>query len=197
MAQHTESSAVAEAKRLFEDAGLLLPPVPSGLRAKFRRLDEWLYGSRAVIPLAMYLFEPYLLEAIHSKVPDYVAIGHLGHGINSYAITYQLVYGSIACFTQTAWGGVYGDPDSETAEARRQLEKCAQLVELAERSTGLDRRLIVVENPYNEVGICEWLPSPLGARAAKTWLDDHRNSCSDPLTSGIRRLSGGGPSGRT
>ena len=41
--------------------------------------------------MRMYLFDDYLNEVLTEKTPDYVALSHAGHGVNSYALNYQLV----------------------------------------------------------------------------------------------------------
>jgi hypothetical protein len=137
----------------------------------------------------MYTFNKYPLEAIRGRAPEYVAIGHVGHGINSYAITYQLVYGPVACFVQSAWGGAYMDRVAATFETREKLDKCSKLVELAERATNSMPRLLVIEAQFTEIQLCEWLPSLWDTYGARRWLDDRRQSCSDPLSRGIGLLS--------
>jgi hypothetical protein len=155
----------------------------------FHRIGDWLYGSRAVDFWDMYSFSKYPMEAILGETGDYVAIGHVGHGTNSYAITYQLVYGPIACFVQSAWGGIYMDTEAATARTRRKLEKCSELVKLAERRASRSPRLIVMDADFSEIRLSEFLPSSLDPIKAKEWIEVRRKSCSDPLSAAIRLLS--------
>ena len=179
----------SEAREQFERAGLILPKVPASLLNAFHRIADWLYGSRDVDFWDMYSFSRYPMEAILGEAADYVAIGHVGHGINSYAMTYQLVYGPIACFVQSAWGGVYMDSDAVTAITREKLEKCSELVKLAERSVSPRQRLIVMDADFSEIMLCEYLPASFDTIQAKDWIEERRNSCSDPLSTAIRLLS--------
>jgi hypothetical protein len=126
------TAAESEARELFEGAGLVLPTVPGSLRNRFHQIGDWLYGSRDIVFWDMYSFSKYPIEAILGETADYVAIGHVGHGINSYAITYQPVCGPIACFVQSAWGGIYMDREAATARTRGKLERCSELVKVAE-----------------------------------------------------------------
>ena len=184
------SADLLEARELFERAGLVLPTVPTFLVNAFHRIGDWLYGSRDVDFWKMYSFWEYPLEAMVSEPPrDYVAIGHVGHGINSYAIAYQLVYGQIACFVQSAWGGVYMDSTAATAIARQKLEKCSELAKLAESGSYAGPRLIVMDGDFSGITLCEPLPSRLDAIQAKAWIEDRRESCSDPLSTAIQLLS--------
>jgi hypothetical protein len=135
----------------------------------------------------MYGFKKYPLEAVRGKAPEYVAIGHVGHGINSYAITYHLVYGPVACFVQSGWGGVYMDRDIATTKTKALLKKCSRVAKLAEHSS-LIGRLLVMESEFSEVMLCEWLPPRLGGSASKAWLETHSNLTTDPLVTAVRLL---------
>lgn len=125
--------------------------------------------------MAMYSFDRYLVETVAESVEDYVAVSHAGHGANSYGLNYHLVHGPIAVFTQTSWGGVYGDADESAAEVTRQLTQCAELIAAAE--TSVERlpespaRLVVAESTFRATNFCRWLDRPLGdERAAVEWL---------------------------
>ena len=72
--ERAKSTGLSAARGLFEHAGLLAPPVPRGLKDKVRRLDKWLYGTRDVDRMAMYMFGQYPLEAAYGGTPDYVAL---------------------------------------------------------------------------------------------------------------------------
>lgn len=65
-------------------------------------------------------------------VGDYVAVSHAGHGVNSYAITYHLVYRELALFAQVGWGGIYMDVRKTTAAVAELFEGCGAMADLAE-----------------------------------------------------------------
>jgi len=189
------AASESEARELFESAGLLLPHVPGPLLPTFHRIDQWLYGSRDIDFWDMYSFWKYPLEALLGDAPEYVAIGHVGHGVNSYAITYQLVCGPVACFVQSAWGGIYMDSKVATAATRDALRKCSQLASLIEDVADSGRRLLVMDGDFNEIRLCEWLPTSWDTSRTKDvmgreWLEQHRESSSEPLSTAIGLLSG-------
>ena len=93
----------------FRSAGLPEPPIPEAFRAELRRVEDWCWATRPIDPMEMYMFREYPAEVLSVDVPDYVAVSHAGHGVNSFAVSLHLVYGSLALFTQTLWGGVYTD----------------------------------------------------------------------------------------
>lgn len=153
----------------FERAGLGVPPAPAGLRSAVRRHEDWLFDSRDTTQqFSMYALHEWVREATSRPVGNYVALGHAGHGLNSYAIHYYLVCGQLALFTQTHWGGVYQDPDESTARVAATLARCAQLIEAYEAAAAAKTlppspaRLVVVESDFSGE-ICQWIRGPLGA----------------------------------
>jgi hypothetical protein len=127
-----------DAKRQLQEAGLAFPPVPSKFVRRFRSIGPWHWGSRAVNPLSMYMFAHFASKDERVTVPrDYVALCHFGHGVNSYALTYHLVYRPIALIFQIGWGGVYMDSAETAALFDQQCKLSAGLVELADRVRAL------------------------------------------------------------
>lgn len=178
-------SALEDLRHLFEEAGLMVPPVPAALEARLRERERWAFATREIDPMAMYMFDSYLIEALVGAVEDYVAVSHAGHGVNSYGLNYHLVYGPIAVFTQTGWGGVYMDSELSAADVSRQFTQCADLIDAAEGV--IDRgplpaaRLIVAESTFRDRSICKWLDRPLvDARAAAQWLDQANEEQTEP-----------------
>lgn len=193
---------VREMVERFSSEGLGLPPIPSVLRETFRSREHWCFASRDIQPGFMYGFQQYPTEVVAEVVANYVAVSHAGHGINSYAISYHLVYGRLALFAQTSWGGAYGDGAIDAARVADQFERCAELIETYEAYAAADllppppARLIVVESSMREAGICRWLPHPTGASGAAEWLEASSDmtelpTCAahDLLTRPIRSLS--------
>ncbi|MFF2551006.1 hypothetical protein ACFVUS_08395 [Nocardia sp. NPDC058058] len=117
---------------LFDANHLGEPPIPARFRSKLTKLGEWAYATRDIDPLAMYLFDQYPHEAERERVEDYVAVCHAGHGINSYAVTYQLTIGSLALFAQAGWGGIDDDRVAGAAKVRDMFNACAMLADIAE-----------------------------------------------------------------
>lgn len=168
-------SAIEELRLLFESAELIAPPVPAPLEPYLRERERWAFATREIDPMAMYSFDRYLLEAVAASVDDYVAVSHAGHGANSYGLNYHLVYGPIAVFAQTGWGGAYMDAEESAAEVGRQFTQCAELIAITEASLEHlptpPARLIVAESTFRESGVCKWLDRPLGdEQAAMEWL---------------------------
>jgi hypothetical protein len=89
---------------LFENAGLVVPPVPATLEPRLVERGHWVFATREIDPMAMYSFDRYVVETVTESVEDYVAVSHAGHGLNPSGLNYQLVYGPIAVFAQTGWG---------------------------------------------------------------------------------------------
>lgn len=184
----TDPGGLDEMGRLFGGANLLAPPVPVELRSRVRQLGKWAFATRSVVPMNMYRFKPYILEVLERPVEDYMAVSHAGHGVNSYAVTYQLVHGPVAVFAQGGWGGVYMDNERATADVNELLGQCAELVEAlpavraARQPAG---RLVVLESALRGVSRCEWLAEPLGDEDAATeWLrraPRHERGSSGPL----------------
>ena len=182
-------------KTVLSAAGLTPPPVPVSLVEQFRRLDRWLYATRTLGRGDMY--ETSLpLELFERPVDDYVALGHSGHGLNSYTLTYCLVWAPLAVFIERAWGGAYMDQERSNAEINRLYKRCFDVVRLARtlahrRST--QGRLIVVES---EIGmsrvrpLCGWLQRPLENQdQTRAWIEDA--SChSNALDTAVRLLEG-------
>jgi hypothetical protein len=153
---------MAEMCRRFQDAGLTVPPVPNALRPLVRKLGGWVFATREVDPMAMYLFrDP---AAMVTDNADFVAVSHAGHGVNSYSINYQLRYGPVAVCAQAAWGGVYSDPEITAASVRQMFDDCARLIAAVEASKprfeGSGRCLLVVQSDFRAVSLCHWLDRP-------------------------------------
>ena len=78
----------------------------------------------------MYSFRDPAREVRTGPVPDYAAVSHAGHSVNSYASNYHLVYRSLALFAQVSWGGVYtGRP---TAAVAKLFDHCQALIDAVE-----------------------------------------------------------------
>jgi hypothetical protein len=143
----------------FSAAGLPAPQVPVALRASLEWRDEWLWSTRPLDRLEMYIFREYPTEALRGPVPSYLAVSHAGHGANSYSINVHLVHGPLALFTQTSWGGVYMDNDEAVARMAVQFAGISRVVAAAERLAPTwteERRLLVLESTFRWAAACQW-----------------------------------------
>jgi hypothetical protein len=161
---------------LFEGAGLLAPPVPEHLAANFVERGRWFFASRKP-PGNMCNVPQFASEVAAEPVSDYVAVAHAGHGINSYAISYALVYGPLAVFTQCGWGGVYMD-HGDTAAVSEMFLLCGALISAVDARAAPLRsppaRLIVSDDHFTGGGgFCEWLDEPLRhPESAERWRQE-------------------------
>ena len=171
-----QSLGMKKAGRVFADAGLTLPPIPGRFGNKLRMVEEWCFATREIDPMAMYLFDEYISEALIGVAPDYLAFCHAGHGINSYAINYHLVDGPLALFAQAPWGGGYSNAQTDAAALAAQFTRCAVVIEAvdAAKARGLSGplgRLFVVESMLRGDFRWGWIPAPLNdGTAADVWL---------------------------
>lgn len=169
------ANGLDQMRRQLEQAGLCAPPVPDELAAHLVERGKWFYATRDMNPGDMYSPPRYAAEVVAGPVQNYVALCHIGHGINSYEIVFHLVYGQLGLFTGTGWGGAYMDPEESSAAVREQFRRCAELVALfqaaREKLPPPPHRLIVVEEEFSELSVCKWLDRPLGSRKAViAWL---------------------------
>jgi hypothetical protein len=171
-------SGLDEARQIFASEHLSLPPVPDRFKRSLRVIGEWCFATRKVDAMRMYLFDDYLNEVLTRKTPDYVAFSHAGHGINSYALNYQLVDGPLAIIVQVGWGGGYSDKTKNTQQANELFARCAELISASEKAktrglTGPPGRLVVIESDMRQEWVCGWLNRPLRGQAVREWLREH------------------------
>lgn len=169
--------------------------MPESLEQGLRQVgpaDGWCWSTREIEPIEMYLFRRYPRQAMRAPIKDYVAVSHAGHGVNSFSINYHLVYGPLALFAQSGWGGVYMDPEQSTARVNEQLSQCAELValvdDLKDSVVLFPGRLIALESTFRVVRACGWLTSDLTAdKAADHWAGNHQVTA-EPLIQAARLL---------
>lgn len=174
------SDALKEMGTLLEQAGLPMPPLPVQLRDQLRRVRKWCYATRDIDPLEMYRFDKYLVEAVIASPEPYFAFSHAGHGINSYAINYQVVVGPLALFAQVPWGGGYMDKQRQTDSVRHMFERCAELLGQAPDSRQ-GRRLLVAVSELRRQRICGWIPPGLDEERVRRWLRPEKLTEGDPF----------------
>jgi hypothetical protein len=99
----------------LERAGIIVPPIPSSLVGSMREINPWVFSTRA-LSMSPFLFDMCVNEVQNGQVADYALVAHAGHGANSYAISYSVVWSGCAILLQLSWGGVYSDHERETMQ---------------------------------------------------------------------------------
>jgi hypothetical protein len=176
-------------------AQLALPPVPVLFQPRLKRRGPWVWSTRLIDPMDMYMFHRYVEEALFSPVDDYIAISHAGHGVNSYGLNYHLVYGPLALFTQNLWGGVYTDPAESHARIAATFRLAANLVASIERHQSADReksrvQLVVAFSDFR--GVSWWRVRSTepgsGPGAARRYSDAGELSLFAEASAALRQL---------
>jgi hypothetical protein len=150
---------------LFHDSGLAFPTVPEDLAARVKELGDerlpmrdnisdrhdssWLFSTRE-LEMSPYNLQHYVHEAESGPVNDYVIVSHSGHGVNSYAIQYYLVRGSLHMFLHLGWGGAYGNAEKDAAKIRECFSLADRVVSASEHRTKfqLGEHLIIVSSDF-------------------------------------------------
>ena len=122
---------IEKARQLFRDAGLAFPTIPGEIAARLKEQGEWLFATRE-IKMSPYNLQHYVAEVDETRVEDYAVLSHSGHGINSYALQYYLVRGSLRMFLHLGWGGVYMDDKAAKANIRNCFSLADQIVPAAQ-----------------------------------------------------------------
>lgn len=143
----------------FSKANLPMPPIPTVFNGSIIRQDSWVWSTRAIDPMGMYMFGDYLDEALAGPVENYLAISHAGHGLNSYGLNYHLAYGPLVIFTQNGWGGAYGDSEADTERVATTFKFVASLIALTDAlwpdgQQMPDDQLIVAYSDFRGVAGC-------------------------------------------
>ncbi|WP_433202898.1 hypothetical protein ACQP00_33175 [Dactylosporangium sp. CS-047395] len=155
----TDGSPYAEMVAAFVTSRLPLPPIPKPMRAQLRAVREWCWATRDIDAFAMYLFEgDFPADVLAGRVPDYVAVSHAGHGVNSYAVNYHLVCGPLAVFMQVGWGGVYTDNAAAARRLGRLWKRCESLHEAGAATTG--GRVVCLFSELRGISACGPVPDP-------------------------------------
>ena len=113
-----EAGGIEKAKKLFQEANLAFPWIPPELASQLRELYSWRYGTRS-FRMSPYNIDAFIKEAQLGVVDDYVVLAQAGHGANSWALHYFILYGPLYLFLQLSWGGAYCDAEHDRNEIRR------------------------------------------------------------------------------
>ena len=176
-------SDLGKARRFFRDQGLAFPMVPKKLASLLKERDKYIFSTRVIDwdnYMSPYNLDYYIAEFEKNHVEDYAMLAHSGHGINSYALQYYLVYGRLGLFLQLGWGGVYMDADNASAKIRECFLLADQIVrELknVQNLGGKGRFLVVGSDFYGSY----WLPPVGGRRERGTVSEDPTEALKEAL----------------
>ena len=171
------------------EASLPLPPLPEALVAHLVRRDNWFWSTRDLDRQELYDPQLLIAEATHS-IPDYLAITHVGHGMNSYFLTYQLVSGPLALFAQVAWGGAFAVDSADVEHVRSTFEAIGSLLAVvhSRRPVRDDLRLVVLDGQTKGIDVCTWVAVDGQPRPELEWWP-RADGATNALLRGAAELS--------
>lgn len=141
-----------EARAWFAEQGLPFPPLPAELAARLAGIAPNLFSSRSAesLPASPYDLSSFIEEAAGGNVPDYVLVGHDGHGLNSHAVHCYLVRGRLGILIQIPFGGAYNDDDKAREDMAQIFTEHAPLMRATAPSPkdAGDRLLVVISGFY-------------------------------------------------
>ena len=165
-------SGYEDMNELFEGAGLGVPPVPEHLRTDVKELRPWTFATFDIAADDLYDFDSALRGAFDRRAADSFAVGHVGHGVNSYAIGYQVVTRWFIVVLQLAWGGVYMDAEKTTDGVRRSFNVVGSLLALHPPANVAGGHLAMVSADFRQLSAIGWLEGNelVDVRA---WAEEH------------------------
>jgi hypothetical protein len=105
-----------------------------------------------------------------------VAVCHIGHGLNSYFLSYHLVSGHLAYFVSTFYGGMHRNARRENAIMTLQFDICRLLLDRLERLAANgelpDSGRLVAIGVDSQGAVCGWLDRALPPPASDPDLED-------------------------
>lgn len=145
--RYMPTTDIEKARQLFQEAGLAFPTIPDGLAARLKEQGKWLFSTRA-IQMSPYNLQHYVHEVDGTHMDDYAVLSHSGHGMNSYAIQYYLVFGPLRMFLHLGWGGAYMDADVDAAKIRECFSLADQIVPATMPVGKVSDRLTIVGSDF-------------------------------------------------
>jgi len=134
-------SDIDKAEQLFRRANLSFPNIPEKLGAHLKQHGKWLFSTRE-LPASPYALHAYVDEG--AQAADYAILAHSGHGANSYAIQYYIVFEGLRMFLHLGWGGVYMDAKAATSQIAKCFSLADQIVLRAPKRLAANERLMIV-----------------------------------------------------
>lgn len=126
-----EKSGLEAAQAWLAEEGIPFPSMPVELQNALKPISEGIFSSRSTLPATPYFTHPFIEEVKTQSVDNYALLAFDGHGMNSYAIHYYLVYGPLAFFLQVSWGGAYMDREKAQAGISSVFAKVNPIIEAA------------------------------------------------------------------
>jgi hypothetical protein len=140
-------TGIEKARQLFRQAGLAFPTIPKRLAGRLKEQGEWHFATRE-LKRSPYDDHYYINEDAFPG--DYAVLCHSGHGVNSYAIQYYLVYDQLRMFLFLGWGGVYMDAAAAASQIRECFSLSDEIVSAAMTAgkLGAGKRLTIVASDF-------------------------------------------------
>ena len=141
---------IEEATKLFQEAGLAFPKIPKELATRLKKRGKWLFSTRKIC-FSPYDLDYYVHELDEINVKNYTILAHSGHGVNSYAIQYYLVYNALRILLHLGWGGWYMDAKETTTKIRECFSLADEIIPAVQNTGRLkagDRITIVGSDFY-------------------------------------------------
>ncbi len=136
---------IDKAEQLFRQANLSFPNIPGKLAAQLKQHGKWLFSTRD-LPMSPYALDAYVDEG--PQVTDYAVLAHSGHGMNSYAIQYYLVFEGLQMFLHLGWGGGYMDSKAAAAQIAECFSLADRIVLKTPKRLAADERLMIVGSDF-------------------------------------------------
>ena len=133
-----------ELARWCAEIGVEVPPVPAKFAGALRRVEPHTFSTRPVT-WSPWDVEGWASEAEREDLTDYLVIGHAGHGVNSFALSYFLVQKHLRVFIHVGLGGVYMNAQRSRLAVNEAFSGARRLVDAAARSPS---RMIVVATEF-------------------------------------------------
>lgn len=148
--------------------------VPAGFESLFPSLvqhSNWVWGTDVFDPIKQYMFQGWRawLEEDRSERFRFC---HAGHGMNSYALTLEVVTDRVCVSVQEGWGGVYTDQVAASRRVSVRLRQAFDLVTLAAARTSwpAGMTLLVAVSDMRRVGLTHLFgPEPVPFDLVKEW----------------------------
>jgi hypothetical protein len=131
---------------IFQEAGLAFPDIPAELAGSLKEQDKWLFSTRE-ISMSPYNLR-YYVDEMGTK--DYAILSHSGHGVNSYAIQYYLVYKALRMFLHLGWGGAYMDFKADATKIHESFALANEIIPIVQdvRTIPAGDRLTIVGSDF-------------------------------------------------
>jgi hypothetical protein len=147
-----QSNPMENAIAWFAEMGLPVPFIPAEMQSSLVEISKAVYGTASEKP-GLYNISAFSSEFITRPTADYVRFGLGGYGMNSRALHYYLVRGSLGIFLQLGWGGVYEDQElarQSIVSSFTSVEALIHAVDTAKQSDRLppQSRLIVESSDF-------------------------------------------------